>query len=143
MTGHKGQVVGYIRVSTTDQKTVRQDLGDVDRVFEDKLSGKDRNRPQLDEMLKYVRDGDTVRVHSMDRLARSLGDLVTLVRELTGDGVSVEFVSERLTFAPGKDDPSSRCTYSARSLSWSARSSGSDRLRASRRPRSTASIRAA
>lgn len=105
MAEHKGQVVGYVRVSSIDQRTDRQDLGDVDRLFEDKTSGKDRTRPGLEEMLKYVRDGDTVRVHSMDRLARSLADLVSLVTEMTGDGVTVEFVKERLTFAPGKSDP--------------------------------------
>lgn len=105
MTEHKGQVVGYVRVSSADQHTDRQDLGNVDRIFEDKLSGKDRNRPALEEMLKYVRDGDTVRVHSMDRLARSLSDLVSLVSELTTSGIAVEFAKEQLVFKPGANDP--------------------------------------
>ncbi|WP_146069283.1 recombinase family protein, partial [Cryobacterium sp. Y11] len=66
-----GQRVGYVRVSTLDQNTVRQLAGvEVDRVFEDKASGKDQNRPELEEMIRFVRDGDTVLVHSMDRLAR-------------------------------------------------------------------------
>ena len=65
-----GQRVGYVRVSTLDQSTVRQlDGVATDRVFEDKASGKDQHRPELEEMIKFVRDGDTVLVHSMDRLA--------------------------------------------------------------------------
>lgn len=105
MTEHKGQVVGYVRVSSADQHTDRQDLGPVDRTFEDRLSGKDRNRPALEELLAYVRDGDTVRVHSMDRLARSLGDLVALVTELNSSGVTVEFAKEQLVFKHGATDP--------------------------------------
>lgn len=105
MTEHKGQLVGYIRVSSTDQNTERQDLDEVDRIFEDRVSGKDRNRPALVELLAYVREGDTVRVHSMDRLARSLGDLVALVTEMTSAGVTVEFAKEQLVFKPGASDP--------------------------------------
>ena len=79
-----GQRVGYVRVSTLDQNTVRQlDGVDVDRMFEDQASGKDLNRPELEEMIKFVRDGDTVLVHSMDRLARNLDDLRSIVRRLT------------------------------------------------------------
>jgi len=91
--------VGYIRVSSLDQNTVRQLDGiEVERVFTDKASGKDTARPKLDEMLAFVRDGDTVIVHSMDRLARNLDDLRRIVRTLTGKGVRVEFVKENLTF---------------------------------------------
>jgi DNA invertase Pin-like site-specific DNA recombinase len=83
-----GQRVGYVRVSTLDQNTVRQlDGVDVDRVFEDKASGKDLNRPELEELIKFVRDGDTVLVHSMDRLARNLEDLRSIVRRLTAKKV--------------------------------------------------------
>ncbi|WP_280497615.1 recombinase family protein [Nocardia asiatica] len=97
--------VGYIRVSTVDQNTVRQLDGiDVERTFIDKASGKDTARPQLDELIGFVRDGDTVIVHSMDRLARNLDDLRRLVRTLTGKGVRVEFVKESLTFT-GEDSP--------------------------------------
>ncbi|OBA65089.1 transposase [Nocardia sp. 852002-20019_SCH5090214] len=97
--------VGYIRVSTVDQNTVRQLDGiDVERTFTDKASGKDTTRPKLDEMIAFVRDGDTVIVHSMDRLARNLDDLRRLVRTLTGKGVRVEFVKESLTFT-GEDSP--------------------------------------
>jgi DNA invertase Pin-like site-specific DNA recombinase len=97
--------VGYVRVSSVDQNTVRQlDGVDVERVFTDKASGKDAARPKLDEMLAFVRDGDTVLVHSMDRLARNLDDLRRIVRTLAGKGVRVEFVKENLTFT-GEDSP--------------------------------------
>uniref|UniRef100_UPI0013578379 recombinase family protein n=1 Tax=Nocardia sp. CY41 TaxID=2608686 RepID=UPI0013578379 len=97
--------VGYIRVSAVDQNTVRQLDGiDIERTFIDKASGKDTARPQLEELIGFVRDGDTVIVHSMDRLARNLDDLRRLVRTLTGKGVRVEFVKESLTFT-GEDSP--------------------------------------
>ena len=99
-----GQRVGYVRVSTLDQNTVRQLAGvDIDRVFEDKASGKDQNRPELEEMIRFVRDGDTVLVHSMDRLARNLDDLRLIVRRLTAKKVRVEFVKEQLCFT-GEDN---------------------------------------
>jgi DNA invertase Pin-like site-specific DNA recombinase len=97
----RGQTVGYIRVSTIDQNTDGQHL---DRTFTDRLSGKDTDRPELDAMVAYVRDGDTVVVHSMDRLARNLDDLRRLVRELTGKAVRVTFTKESLTFT-GEDSP--------------------------------------
>jgi DNA invertase Pin-like site-specific DNA recombinase len=98
-----GQRVGYVRVSTLDQSTVRQlDGVALDRVFEDKASGKDVDRPQLEALIGFVRDGDTVLVHSMDRLARNLEDLRRLVRRLTDKKVRVEFVKEQLTFT-GED----------------------------------------
>jgi len=97
--------VGYTRVSTEAQNLDRQLDGiAVDKVFADKVSGKNTQRPKLDELLDYVRDGDTVVVHSMDRLARNLDDLRQLVRTLTGRGVRVEFVKENLTFT-GDDSP--------------------------------------
>jgi len=105
MEGRDTMRVGYIRVSTVDQNTVRQLDGiDVERTFIDKASGKDTTRPKLDEMIAFVRDGDTVLVHSMDRLARNLDDLRRLVKTLTGKGVRVEFVKESLTFT-GDDSP--------------------------------------
>ncbi|MET4591815.1 DNA invertase Pin-like site-specific DNA recombinase [Arthrobacter sp. 754] len=71
-----GQRIGYVRVSTLDQNEKRQLNGQVpDRVFADKASGRDTARPQLAELLRFDRDGDTVVVHSMDRLARNLDDL--------------------------------------------------------------------
>lgn len=107
-----GQRVGYVRVSSVDQNTERQIDGvQVDKRFEDKASGKDTNRPQLVAALEYVRDGDTLVVHSMDRLARSLEDLRRMVRELTARGVKVEFVKENLTFT-GEDSPMSNLLLS-------------------------------
>jgi DNA invertase Pin-like site-specific DNA recombinase len=97
--------VGYIRVSTLDQNTVRQLDGiEVEKTFTDKASGKDTSRPKLDELLAFVREGDEVIVHSMDRLARNLDDLRQLVRTLTSKGVKVVFIKESLTFT-GEDSP--------------------------------------
>lgn len=94
-----GQRIGYVRVSSLDQSTARQlDGVDVDRVFEDKASGKDVNRPELERMIDFAREGDTVLVHSMDRLARNLDDLRSVVRRLTAKNVRVEFVREQLSF---------------------------------------------
>lgn len=97
--------VGYIRVSTVGQNTARQLDGiTLDRIFEDKASGKDTNRPQLAECLKYLREGDTLHVHSMDRLARNLDDLRRIVKDLTERGVAVKFEKESLTFS-GESSP--------------------------------------
>jgi DNA invertase Pin-like site-specific DNA recombinase len=97
--------VGYIRVSSVDQNTVRQLDGiEIERSFTDKASGKDTARPKLEELLAFVRTGDTVIVHSMDRLARNLDDLRRIVRTLTGKGVRIEFVKEGLVFT-GEDSP--------------------------------------
>lgn len=95
MTSHRGQVVGYVRVSAADQNEARQleALGEVDRLFSEKVSGKNTSdREQLKEMMAYVREGDTVRVKSPDRLARSTTDLLSLVEQLRKKGVAVEFV---------------------------------------------------
>jgi DNA invertase Pin-like site-specific DNA recombinase len=95
----KGKRIGYLRVSSVDQNTDRQLDGiEIDRTFTDKASGKDTNRPQLTAALDYVRDGDTLVVHSMDRLARNTEDMLRIVRQLTAKHVTVEFVKERLTF---------------------------------------------
>ena len=99
-----GKRVGYVRVSSVDQNEGRQLDGlELDKVFADKASGKDVARPHLKAALEYLRDGDVLVVHSMDRLARNMADLQRLVQELTERGVTVEFVSERLTFT-GDDD---------------------------------------
>lgn len=96
-----GATVGYIRVSTAEQNDARQlDGVPLDTVFTDTASGKDTARPQLQAMLKHVRRGDVLRVHSMDRLSRSLSDLEKIVKDLTGRGVTVSFSSPPLTF-PG------------------------------------------
>src|ERR1700739_2142702 len=79
-----GQRIGYQRVSTLDQNTARQLDGiELDKVFTDKASGKDTDRPELARAIDYVREDDTLIVHSMDRLARNLEDLRRIVRELT------------------------------------------------------------
>lgn len=108
----RGVVVGYIRVSTDDQNTARQLHGvTVAKTFTDTASGGDTNRPQLAEMMRYLREGDTLIVHSMDRLARNIDDLRALVRELTRRGVKVQFIREALTFT-GDDSPISNLLLS-------------------------------
>lgn len=102
-----GQRVGYLRVSSVDQNTARQlDGTPLDKIYVDKASGKDTQRPRLNELLEYVREGDSVFVHSMDRLARNLVDLRSLVQTLTKKGVMVTFMKEGLTFT-GEDTPMS------------------------------------
>ena len=104
----KTQIIGYVRVSTVDQNTERQLEGiDLDITFEDKASGKDTNRPQLQAALKHARLGDTFMVHSMDRLARNVEDMLRLVRELNSKGVTVQFMKENMIFTPDNDDPRS------------------------------------
>lgn len=101
----QGQRCGYIRVSSVSQSTARQveELSGMDKIFEDRISGSTTDRPQLLAMLSYVREGDEVVVHSMDRLARNLADLLKIVTGLTDRGVRVTFRKEGLTFT-GKDD---------------------------------------
>ena len=102
MKGHK---IGYIRVSTFEQNTDRQLEGiKLDKVFTDKASGKDTKRPELEALMQFVREGDTVVVHSMDRLARNLDDLRQIVQKLTGQGIKIQFVKESLSFT-GEDSP--------------------------------------
>ena len=102
----KGQRVGYVRVSTADQNTDRQlDGVDVDRTFVDKASGKNTDRAALQECLGYLREGDELVVHSMDRLARSLVDLRNVVDALVARGVRVTFDKQNLTFSDDTSDP--------------------------------------
>ena len=103
-----GKRIGYIRVSTSDQNTDRQLVElELDRVFIDHASGKDSNRPQLDALLSYVREGDHVYVHSLDRLARNLIDLRRIVSDLVSRDVAIHFMTENLTFAPDQSSPMS------------------------------------
>jgi DNA invertase Pin-like site-specific DNA recombinase len=107
-----GQQIGYIRVSSVEQNTDRQLEGvELVRVFTDRASGKDTQRPELEQLLKFVREGDTVVVHSMDRLARNLDDLRRLVADLTKRGVKIQFLKESLTFT-GEDSPMSNLLLS-------------------------------
>jgi DNA invertase Pin-like site-specific DNA recombinase len=92
--------IGYIRVSTAEQNTDRQLDGEQLTVtFTDKASGKNADRPQLQAMLAgNWPEGSVVVVHSMDRLARSLADLLRIVEQLTQRGIAVQFVKEGKTF---------------------------------------------
>lgn len=100
-----GKIVGYIRVSTLQQNANRQLEGvKLDKTFIDQVSGKDLKRPQLTAMLDFIREGDTVVVHSMDRLARNAVDLKRLVSLCTQKQVDIQFLKEGLTFT-GEDSP--------------------------------------
>ena len=96
MNGHTGQIVGYVRVSATDQNPARQleAIGTVDRLFCEKISARTTDRPQLQAMLAYVRSGDVVKVKSPDRLARCTTDLLALVNQLRDKDVQIQFVDQ-------------------------------------------------
>jgi DNA invertase Pin-like site-specific DNA recombinase len=101
----KGQRIGYVRVSSIDQNAGRQlEHLEADKIYTDEASGKDTDRPQLQALLAYAREGDTIVVHSMDRLARNVDDLRRLVQEQTKRGIRVQFIKENLTFT-GEDSP--------------------------------------
>lgn len=103
-----GQNIAYIRVSTLEQNIARQlDGMEFDRTFTDKASAKDTKRPALRECLDFIRDGDTLHIHSIDRLCRNLRDCQDLLDTLTGKGVTVRFHRENLTFS-GQDDSMSK-----------------------------------
>jgi DNA invertase Pin-like site-specific DNA recombinase len=93
-------IISYIRVSTAGQNTARQETMaenvQADKVFIDKCSGKNANRPQLKAMLDYVREGDTVVVESFSRLARSTRDLLDIVGQLTEKGVQFKSLHENI-----------------------------------------------
>lgn len=100
-----GKMIGYIRVSAYDQNPERQlDGMNLDKLFTEKASGRDLQRPAFEEVLSYIREGDTLVVHSMDRLARNQEHLRQIVRELTTKGVRVQFMKENLIFT-GEDSP--------------------------------------
>lgn len=102
-------VVGYRRVSSIDQSLDRQDLGEVEKVFEEKLSGASASdRPALQNLIGWVREGDLVVVHSIDRLARNLADLLGIVTTLNNKGVSIKFIKDNLTFPPEGTDGASK-----------------------------------
>lgn len=99
--------IGYRRVSSEDQNLDRQDLGFCDRVFEEKISAGTRKRPELEKLLEFVWKGDEVHVWSIDRLARSMSDLLDIIKQIHQAGASIHFISENLTFSGDvdKDDP--------------------------------------
>lgn len=104
--------IGYIRVSTVEQNTVRQLDGiELDKVFVEHASGSTKNREQLIAMLEYMRDGDIVHVHSIDRLARNLSDLKELVNAMIGKGVTVQFHKEAMKFNSDKSDSMSNLMF--------------------------------
>jgi len=108
----KEKKVGYVRVSSFDQNPERQLEGiELDRKFIEKASGKNTKRPQLEAMIDYVREGDVLIVHSMDRLARNLDDLRKIVFNLTSKRIKIQFMKENLTFT-GEDSPMSNLLLS-------------------------------
>ena len=92
--------VAYVRVSTVEQNEARQLEGlkkhDIEKWFIEKVSGKDTNRPKLQEMLDYVREGDTVYIHDFSRLARSTKDLLEIIELLAAKGVNLISNKENL-----------------------------------------------
>lgn len=94
--------IGYARVSTDEQNEARQlksfaDYSEkITKIFTDKMSGKDANRPQLKAMLDYVREGDVVVVSDFSRLARSTTDMLHIVKELTDKGVALISIKEKV-----------------------------------------------
>jgi DNA invertase Pin-like site-specific DNA recombinase len=102
MTSH----IGYIRVSSNNQNTDRQlDCITLDKTFTEKQSARTADRPQLQNCLDWIREGDTLHVHSIDRLARNLVDLQQLVTTITDKGVTLKFHKEGLTFTGESDNP--------------------------------------
>ncbi|NOX33741.1 MAG: recombinase family protein [Deltaproteobacteria bacterium] len=95
--------VGYVRVSITQNDTRQLEGIPLDKVFREKISGKSIKRPELEKCIDYIREGDTLHVHSMDRLARNLKDLQNIVDDLTGEDVKVFFHKENLIFSGGED----------------------------------------
>jgi DNA invertase Pin-like site-specific DNA recombinase len=107
-----GKNLGYIRVSSFDQNPDRQLEGlRLDKVFTDKASGLDTNRPQLKAMIDFIREDDKLFIHSMDRLARDLGDLRKIVNDFTSKGITIHFVKEGLTFT-NEESPMSKLLLS-------------------------------
>lgn len=112
----KGQSLGYVRVSTIDQSTGRQTDAlafegiNIDKLFIEKVSAKDRNRPELALCIDYAREGDTIYVHSIDRLARSLHDLEDIVKSLVAKGVTVHFIKGSMIYTKDNANPFSMMT---------------------------------
>ena len=108
MANGNGHNVGYVRVSSIAQNLDRQLSGiELDKVFTEKASAKDAKRPRLQECIQYLREGDTLHVHSIDRLARNLVDLQNIIQELNSKNVSVSFHKENLLFT-GNDNAMSK-----------------------------------
>jgi len=96
--------IAYVRVSSVEQNTDRQEIV-ADKHYEDKASGTNTNRPQLQEMLNNLRKGDEVVCWSIDRLARSITDLHSIIKTITDKGASVSFMKENMTFTGDESNP--------------------------------------
>lgn len=93
------QKIGYIRVSTVEQSDERQLEGiELNKVFKDQRSGRDKDRPGFQQMMEFVREGDELYVHDISRLARNVGHLLEIVETLNKKGVGLHFVKEGLHF---------------------------------------------
>jgi DNA invertase Pin-like site-specific DNA recombinase len=105
--------IAYIRVSSIDQNIARQvaALPEVDEKFIEKASGSSANRPVLKEMLKYVRKGDHIHVHSIDRLARNIVDLNNLVTQIVKSRCVITFHKENMAFGNGKNEATSQLLF--------------------------------
>jgi DNA invertase Pin-like site-specific DNA recombinase len=100
--------IAYIRVSSVDQNTERQlaDCGiEFKKIFTDKTSGKNKDRPALRECLEYLREGDSLHIHSIDRFARNLKDLQEMVSDLNHRGITIHFHKENLLFGVNGSNP--------------------------------------
>ena len=103
--------LGYKRVSTIEQNTARQLDGiEVDKVYEDKCSGSNTDRPQLQRLLDSMREGDTVIVHDISRLARNLTDLLQLIELINSRGCELKFIKEAITY--NRDDKNQKLMLS-------------------------------
>ena len=103
--------LGYKRVSTIEQNTARQLDGiEVDKVYEDKCSGSNTDRPQLQRLLDSMREGDTVIVHDISRLARNLTDLLQLIELVNSRGCELKFIKEAITY--NRDDKNQKLMLS-------------------------------
>ena len=101
-------ICGYRRISSASQSMQRQDLEGCDKVFEEAVTGAKRDRPQLNAMLDWIREGDEVRVHSIDRLARDLRDLQNIVSTIVEKGAQITFIKEQLKFSADENDKYSK-----------------------------------
>jgi len=116
MNKSTGQVISYVRVSSESQNTARQvealSQFKIDKTFTEKMSARTADRPQLQAALSYVRENDTLICASIDRMSRSLTDLLSIVQQLRARSVTVHFVKENLVFKPGNDDSMSNLLLS-------------------------------
>jgi len=98
--------LGYIRVSTIEQNTARQLDGiELDKRFEDKCSGSNTERPALNQLKDYAREGDLILVHDISRLARNISDLIELIKFFNNKLVSIQFYKESLIFSHDSSNP--------------------------------------